>query len=47
MHVDNIALTYELQDVTLNYKTVQSITDTINDMGSEYLNSAENGNIAA
>ena len=47
MHVDNIALTYELQDVTLNYKTVQSITDTINDMGSEYLNSAEDGNIAA
>lgn len=24
MHVDNIALTYELQDVTLNYKTTQS-----------------------
>lgn len=24
MHVDNIALTYELQDVTLNYKTTQN-----------------------
>ena len=24
MHVDNIALTYELQDVTLNYKTIQN-----------------------
>lgn len=27
MHVDNIALTYELQDVTLNYKTTQSNTE--------------------
>lgn len=26
MHVDNIALTYELQDVDLNYKTIQSDT---------------------
>ena len=25
MHVDNIALTYELKDVTLNYKTVTNI----------------------
>ena len=27
MHVDNIALTYELQDVTLNYKTTQNNDD--------------------
>ncbi len=33
MHVDNISLTYELKDVTLNYTTVQGITDTIKDMG--------------
>ncbi len=33
MHVDNIALTYELKDVTLNYTTIQGITDTIKDMG--------------
>lgn len=33
MHVDNIALTYKLQDVTLNYKTLVSKTDTLEDMG--------------
>ena len=27
MHVDNIALTYELQDVNLNYKTTQTNDD--------------------
>ena len=31
MHVDNIALTYELQDVTLNYKTVVGKSDTLAD----------------
>ena len=31
MHVDNIALTYELQDVTLNYRTVNDSTDQILD----------------
>lgn len=29
MHVDNIALTYELQDVTLNYKTSYNPDDTV------------------
>lgn len=29
MHVDNIALTYELQDVTLNYKTIRNPDDII------------------
>lgn len=29
MHVDNIALTYELQDVNLNYKTTQSSSEKI------------------
>lgn len=29
MHVDNIALTYELQDVTLNYKATKSTTEKI------------------
>lgn len=33
MHVDNIALTYELQDVTLNYKTVVGKSDTLADKG--------------
>lgn len=28
MHVDNIALTYELRDIDLNYKTVDPIDDT-------------------
>ena len=32
MHCDNIALTYELQDVSLNYRTVQSNTDTLGDL---------------
>ncbi len=27
MHVDNIALTYELQDVQMNYRTTQSTSD--------------------
>lgn len=27
MHVDNIALTYELQDVQMNYRTTQSASD--------------------
>ena len=30
MHVDNIALTYELQDVTLNYKVIRNPTDIVN-----------------
>ncbi len=34
MHVDNIALTYELQDVTLNYKTVVGKSDTLVDKGA-------------
>lgn len=34
MHVDNIALTYELQDVTLNYKTVVGKSDTLQDKGA-------------
>lgn len=34
MHVDNIALTYELQDVSLNYKTVVSKTDTLGDLNA-------------
>ncbi len=29
MHVDNIALTYELKDVNLNYVTTQTYTDTV------------------
>jgi len=29
MHVDNIALTYELQDVDLNYKTIVESTDNV------------------
>lgn len=29
MHVDNIALTYELQDVTLNYKVVRNPNDVV------------------
>ena len=33
MHVDNIALTYELQDATLNYKTPKSDNNTIQDVG--------------
>lgn len=33
MHVDNIALTYELQDATLNYKTTKSDNNTIQDVG--------------
>lgn len=32
MHVDNIALTYELQDVTLNYKTYSSDSTLLNDL---------------
>lgn len=31
MHVDNIALTYELQDVKLNYKTIRQDNTTIGD----------------
>jgi len=35
MHVDNIALTYELQDVSLNYKTTQTSEDkAISDVSS-------------
>ncbi|MDE6398771.1 MAG: hypothetical protein K2L51_05565, partial [Clostridiales bacterium] len=34
MHVDNIALTYKLQDVTLNYKTVVGKSDTLQDKGA-------------
>lgn len=34
MHVDNIALTYELQDVTLNYKTVVGKSDSLADKGA-------------
>lgn len=42
MHVDNIALTYELQDVDLNYKIVVSIGTTIGDVGGcDYQNSAQ------
>lgn len=32
MHVDNIALTYELQDVDLNYKVVKSDTTKVSDL---------------
>lgn len=34
MHVDNIALTYELQDATLNYKTTKSDNTTLGDAGA-------------
>lgn len=34
MHVDNIALTYELQDATLNYKTTKSDNTTLEDVGA-------------
>lgn len=34
MHVDNIALTYELQDVSLNYKTYTQDTTRLNDLVS-------------
>lgn len=30
MHVDNIALTYELKDVDLNYKTFVTVNETVN-----------------
>lgn len=32
MHVDNIAMTYELQDVTLNYKTYKEDSTLLNDL---------------
>ncbi len=32
MHVDNIALTYELQDVDLNYKVVKADNSTVGDL---------------
>lgn len=35
MHVDNIALTYELQDVTLNYKTTQNNNESVEVKASE------------
>jgi len=33
MHTDNMSLTYELQDATLNYKTTKSDNKTIQDVG--------------
>lgn len=35
MHVDNIALTYELQDVTLNYKTTRNDDSKVETQGKE------------
>ena len=42
MHVDNIALTYELQDVSLNYKTYHEDTTKLNDL----VNVANAGNFS-
>lgn len=36
MHVDNIALTYELQDVTLDYRIGESLTDNIMDVAGYF-----------
>lgn len=35
IHVDNIALTYELQDVTLNYRTIRESTTTIGNASNQ------------
>lgn len=42
MHVDNIALTYELQDVTLDYRVGESLTDNITNVAG-YFESLEAG----
>lgn len=36
MHIDNISLTYELQDVTLNYKTYNEDESILNDLVGVY-----------
>lgn len=45
MHIDNIALTYELQDVTLNYKTTISdeTSVTVNGNGNGIIGGMETG----
>lgn len=44
MHIDNISLTYELQDVTLNYKTYNEDESILNDLVGVYPSSLDSPN---